>query len=96
MSNQERYTSLSFSLLLRGEGFADDRALPRWLSLPSRRGRTRHRRLSEGVRARIVQFARTRYAGFDDNYLCEKLGDVAAFRRSSLRSAEYYNQSMSG
>jgi hypothetical protein len=24
--------------------------------------------------ARILQFARTRYAGFNDRYLCEKLG----------------------
>jgi|HubBroStandDraft_1064217.scaffolds.fasta_scaffold37315_3 hypothetical protein len=41
----------------------------------------------EGMAARILQFARTRYAGFNDHYLCEKLDD----RRSSFRRAECSN-----
>jgi len=36
MSCQERDTSLFFSLLLTGEGFADDCALPRCLGFPAR------------------------------------------------------------
>jgi hypothetical protein len=43
------------------------------------------------MRARILQFARTRYAGFNDLYLCEKLGGVADSRRSSFRRAECSN-----
>jgi transposase len=37
------------------------------------RGRPSPRRIPERVRARILQLARTRYAGFNDHHLCEKL-----------------------
>src|SRR5580692_12396880 len=37
------------------------------------RGRPSHRRIPQRVRDRIVQLARTRYAGFNDHHLCEKL-----------------------
>src|ERR1019366_1257617 len=40
------------------------------------RGRPSPRRLPEQVRARILDLARTRYAGFNDHHLCEKLCDV--------------------
>ncbi len=46
------------------------------------------RRLSEGICSSILQLARGRYAHFNDRCLCEKLGDVAESRRSSLRCAE--------
>jgi transposase len=37
------------------------------------RGRPSHRRLPQRVRDRILQLARTTYAGFNDRHLCEKL-----------------------
>src|SRR5580765_5069273 len=37
------------------------------------RGRPSPRRLPDPVRQRIVQLARTTYAGFNDHHLCEKL-----------------------
>lgn len=37
------------------------------------RGRPSHRRLPDAIRQRIVQLARTTYAGFNDHHLCEKL-----------------------
>jgi transposase len=37
------------------------------------RGRPSHRRLPQRVRDRILQLARTTYAGFNDHHLCEKL-----------------------
>lgn len=37
------------------------------------RGRPSHRRQPERLRARILHLARTRYAGFNDHHLCEKL-----------------------
>jgi hypothetical protein len=37
------------------------------------RGRPSHRRLPQRVRDRILQLARTAYAGFNDHHLCEKL-----------------------
>lgn len=37
------------------------------------RGRPSHRRLPQPVRDRILQLARTTYAGFNDHHLCEKL-----------------------
>src|SRR5580658_4613735 len=37
------------------------------------RGRPSHRRIPQRVRDRIVQLARTRYDGFNDHHLCEKL-----------------------
>lgn len=40
------------------------------------RGRPSPRRLPEQVRARILDLARTRYAGFNDHHLCEKLCEV--------------------
>jgi transposase len=35
------------------------------------RGRPSHRRLSDAVREKIVQLARSTYAGFNDHHLCE-------------------------
>ena len=51
------------------------------------RGRPSHRRLSEQVRARILALARTRYAGFNDHHLCEKLVEHEGFSlsRETLR-----------
>ena len=40
------------------------------------RGRPSHRRLPERLRVRILALARTRYAGFNDHHLCEKLREV--------------------
>jgi len=40
------------------------------------RGRPSPRRLPQPVRARILDLARTRYAGFNDHHLCEKLREV--------------------
>src|SRR6185312_15127657 len=40
------------------------------------RGRPSPRRLPEPLRQRILLLARTRYAGFNDHHLCEKLGEV--------------------
>jgi transposase len=37
------------------------------------RGRPSHRRLPDAVRQRILQLARSTYAGFNDHHLCEKL-----------------------
>lgn len=37
------------------------------------RGRPSHRRMPQRVRDRILQLARTTYAGFNDHHLCEKL-----------------------
>jgi transposase len=51
------------------------------------RGRPSHRRLPESLRARILELARTRYAGFNDRHLCEKLGEVEGLSlgRETLR-----------
>jgi transposase len=51
------------------------------------RGRPSHRRLPERVRARILALARTRYAGFNDHHLCEKLVEQEGFSlsRETLR-----------
>lgn len=51
------------------------------------RGRPSHRRLPEAMRARILHLARTRYAGFNDHHLCEKLGEVEhlSLGRETLR-----------
>lgn len=51
------------------------------------RGRPSPRRLLERVRARILHLARTRYAGFNDHHLCEKLGEVEGLSlgRETLR-----------
>src|ERR1700689_1150925 len=43
------------------------------------RGRSSPRRLPERTRARVLQLARTRYAGFNDRHLCEKLCEVEGF-----------------
>ena len=40
------------------------------------RGRPSPRRLPARLRARILHLARTRYAGFNDHHLCEKLCEV--------------------
>ena len=51
------------------------------------RGRPSPRRLPERTRARILDLARTRYAGFNDHHLCEKLGEVEGLSlgRETLR-----------
>jgi transposase len=51
------------------------------------RGRPSHRRLPQRVRTRILQLARTTYAGFNDHHLCEKLTEREGFSlsRETLR-----------
>src|ERR1035438_3044686 len=51
------------------------------------RGRPSPRRLPQRVRDRIVQLARTTYAGFNDHHLCEKLVEQEGFSlgRETLR-----------
>ena len=51
------------------------------------RGRPSHRRLPDRVRDRILQLARTTYAGFNDHHLCEKLVEKEGFSlgRETLR-----------
>lgn len=51
------------------------------------RGRPSHRRLPQRVRDRILQLARTTYAGFNDHHLCEKLceGEGFSLGRETLR-----------
>ena len=51
------------------------------------RGRPSPRRLPEPVRQRIVCLARTRYVGFNDHHLCEKLTEQEGFSlsRETLR-----------
>jgi transposase len=51
------------------------------------RGRPSHRRLPDRVRERILQLARTTYAGFNDHHLCEKLVEKEGFLlgRETLR-----------
>jgi transposase len=51
------------------------------------RGRSSPRRLPERTRARVLELARTRYAGFNDRHLCEKLCEVEGFSlgRETLR-----------
>jgi transposase len=51
------------------------------------RGRPSHRRLPQCVRDHILQLARTRYAGFNDHHLCEKLTEQEGFSlsRETLR-----------
>jgi transposase len=51
------------------------------------RGRPSHRRLPDRLRDRILQLARTTYAGFNDHHLCEKLQEVEGFSlgRETLR-----------
>ena len=51
------------------------------------RGRPSHRRLPERTRARILDLVRTRYAGFNDHHLCEKLVEQEGFSlsRETLR-----------
>jgi transposase len=51
------------------------------------RGRPSQRRLPERTRARILELARTRYVGFNDHHLCEKLGEVESLSigRETLR-----------
>ena len=51
------------------------------------RGRPSPRRLPERTRARILELARTRYAGFNDHHLCEKLCEVEGLSlgRETLR-----------
>jgi transposase len=51
------------------------------------RGPPSHRRLPDAVRERILQLSRTRYAGFNDHHLCEKLVEHEGFSlsRETLR-----------
>ena len=51
------------------------------------RGRPSPRRLSEPLRQRILMLARTRYVGFNDHHLCEKLVEVEGLSlgRETLR-----------
>ncbi len=51
------------------------------------RGRPSPRRLTERMRAHILHLARTRYAGFNDHHLCEKLCEVEdlSLGRETLR-----------
>jgi transposase len=51
------------------------------------RGRPSHRRLPDAVRQRIVELARSTYAGFNDHHLCEKLLEREGFSlsRETLR-----------
>src|ERR1019366_5809334 len=51
------------------------------------RGRPSHRRLPQRVRDRILQLARTTYAGFNDHHLREKLVEHEGFSlgREALR-----------
>jgi transposase len=51
------------------------------------RGRASPRRLPERTRARILELARTRYAGFNDHHFCEKLCEVESLSigRETLR-----------
>lgn len=51
------------------------------------RGRPSHRRLPDAVREHILRLARTRYAGFNDHHLCEKLVEREGFSlsRETLR-----------
>jgi transposase len=51
------------------------------------RGRPSPRRLSEPLRQRILHLARTRYTGFNDHHLAEKLNEIEGFSlsRETLR-----------
>ena len=51
------------------------------------RGRPSHRRLPQRTRQTIQRLARTRYAGFNDHHLCEKLSEQEGFSlsRETLR-----------
>ena len=51
------------------------------------RGRPSLRRLPDAVRQQILQLSRTRYAGFNDQHLCEKLVEQEgfSFSRETLR-----------
>ena len=51
------------------------------------RGRPSHRRLPERTRQAVLRLARTKYAGFNDHHLCEKLCEVEGFSlaRETLR-----------
>jgi transposase len=43
------------------------------------RGRPSHRRLPQPTRQAVLRLARTKYAGFNDHHLCEKLSEVEGF-----------------
>src|SRR5260370_36853955 len=43
------------------------------------RGRPSHRRLPERTRLAVLRLARTKYAGFNDHHLCQKLREVGGF-----------------
>ena len=51
------------------------------------RGRPSHRRLPDRTRQAVLRLARSKYAGFNDHHLAEKLSEVEGFRlsRETLR-----------
>src|SRR6266700_6950375 len=51
------------------------------------RGRPSHRRLPDAMGQQLVQLARSKYAGFNDHHLCEKLVEREGFSlsRETLR-----------
>lgn len=51
------------------------------------RGRPSHRRLPERIRQDVLRLARSKYAGFNDHHLCEKLNEVEGLplSRETLR-----------
>jgi transposase len=51
------------------------------------RGRPSHRRLPDKTRQAVVRLARSKYVGFNDHHLCEKLNEVEGFSlsRETLR-----------
>ena len=76
MSCQERDTSLFFSLLLAGEGFADNCARPPVVKLSS----VAEAALAVGSEARILLFARSRYPGFNGRHRREMF-ETSCLRR---------------
>jgi transposase len=49
------------------------------------RGRPSPRRLPVRMQDRILHLARTRYVGFNDHHLCEKVGEGISLGRETLR-----------
>jgi transposase len=50
----------------------------------AKRGRPSQRRLPDAARQQLVQLARTKYAGFNDHRLCEKLVEREGFSLSRV------------
>jgi hypothetical protein len=57
------------------------------VSVIANRGWPSHRRLPESTRQAVVQLARSKYVGFNDHHLCEKLTEVEglSLSRETLR-----------